>query len=370
MIGLLSLAALTAIAVGCGRKLAATEDVSLKEAFDGKFLFGSAINDRQVAGEDSIGANLVKKHFNTVVAENCMKSEKINPRQGYYNWGPADAFVKFGEDNGMFVVGHCLVWHSQLAPWFPVDKEGNFVSADTLRERMRCYITDVMTRYKGRVRGWDVVNEAVNDDGTYRQTPFYEILGEEYIPYAFELAHQADPEAELYINDYGMDKPARRQKYLEIIKNLQERGLRIDAVGMQCHMGMDYPPFTDFEASIKAFGGLGCKVMLTEWDMSALPTITQSANISDIMNDPKMANPYPDGLPQEVADTWNLRMDSVMEICLRNSDIVSRINVWGVSDGDSWKNDFPVPGRKDYPLAFDRDYNMKPFLSKYLKKGV
>ena len=239
MIGLLSLAALTAIAVSCGRKLAATEDLSLKEAFDGKFLFGSAINDRQVAGEDSIGANLVKKHFNTVVAENCMKSEKINPRQGYYNWGPADAFVKFGEDNGMFVVGHCLVWHSQLAPWFPVDKEGNYVSADTLRERMRCYITDVVTRFKGSVRGWDVVNEAVNDDGTYRQTPFYEILGEEYIPYAFELAHQADPDAELYINDYGMDKPARRQKYLEIIKNLQERGLRIDAVGMQCHMGMD-----------------------------------------------------------------------------------------------------------------------------------
>ena len=110
--------------------------------------------------------------------------------------------------------------------------------------------------------------------------------------------------------------------------------------------------------------------MLTEWDMSALPTITQSANISDIMNDPKMANPYPDGLPEEVAETWNLRMDSVMKICLRNSDIISRINVWGVSDGDSWKNDFPVPGRKDYPLIFDRDYNMKPFMKKYLKKGV
>lgn len=161
-----------------------------------KFLIGGAINQWQVAGEDSMARQLAEKHFNTVVAENVMKSEVMTPKKGEYDFKLADEFVDWAAKNDMFTVGHCLVWHSQLAPWFAYDDNGKYVSADTLRQRMHDYITTVVTRYKGRVQGWDVVNEAILDDGSYRSTPFYDILGEEFIPLAFQYAHEADPEAE------------------------------------------------------------------------------------------------------------------------------------------------------------------------------
>lgn len=343
------------------------KDTALKEVFKDKFLIGSAINQYQVAGSDTTAMNLVKKHFNTVVAENAMKSEVINPQKGVYDWTLADQFVDWGTDNDMFVVGHCLVWHSQLAKWFPYDDEGNYVSADTLRQRMHDYITAVVSRYKGRVNGWDVVNEAVLEDGSYRNSPFYEILGEEYIPLAFLYANEADPDAQLYINDFSMSHPAKRDKYVEIVNKLKRQGLRIDAIGMQSHMGMDYPDFDDFEKSIDAFASTGCDVMITEWEMSALPTITESADVSASVELEKKMNPYPDGLPADVDSLWNQRMSKVMDILLRHSDSVSRVNFWGVTDGDSWKNNWPMAGRKEYPLLFDRDYRMKPFMNAYMQ---
>lgn len=357
----LAMGALAVMAVGCATS-PQPEDPPLKDVFADKFMIGAAITSDQVSGADSIATGIIKKHFNTVVAENVMKSERINPEKGVYNWAPADSFVNFGIENKMFVVGHCLVWHSQLAKWFPFDDEGNFVSPDTLKQRMRTYITDVVSRYKGRVKGWDVVNEAVEDDGSYRNTPFYQILGEEYIPLAFQYAHEADPEAELYINDYGMSSQPRRDTYVKIVNDLKERGLRIDAVGMQAHIGMDYPDFDEFEKSLEAFAGTGCKVMVTEFDMSALPTLTQSANVSDTVEMAQIVNPYPDGLPVEVSKEWNDRMLDLMRRLLGHSDVVSRFNVWGVEDVTSWKNNYPVPGRTDYPVFFGRDHQMKPFL--------
>ncbi len=354
-----------AAVVSCvGNHSVATDDGEpvLKEAFAGKFLIGAAINDNQVSGKDSLSTELIRKHFNTIVAENVMKSAEINPQKGVYNWEPADRFVEFGVDNGMFVVGHTLVWHSQLAPWFAYDDSGKYVSADTLRERMRTYITDVVGRYKGRVKGWDVVNEVINDDGSYRKSPFYEILGEEYIPYAFELAHAADPDAELYLNDYGMDNPAKREAYVRILNDLKKRGLRVDAIGMQSHAGMDYPNIAEYEKSMEAFIGTGTKVMMTEWDMSALPSVTQSANIADTTAFRKEMNPYTEGLPADVDSVWNARMATMLDIALRHSDDVVRVNAWGVTDRDSWKNDWPMKGRTDYPLLFDRNYKMKPFI--------
>lgn len=343
------------------------DEPALKDVFKDNFLIGSAINQFQVAGSDTTAMNLVKKHFNTVVAENVMKSEVINPQKGVYDWTLADQFVDWGTDNDMFVVGHCLIWHSQLAKWFPYDDEGNYVSADTLRERMHEYITAVVSRYKGKVKGWDVVNEAVLEDGSYRKSPFYEILGEEYIPLAFLYANEADPDAQLYINDFSMSHPAKRDKYVEIVNNLKKQGLRVDAIGMQSHMGMDYPDFDEFEKSIEAFASTGCDVMITEWEMSALPTITESADVSASVELEKKMNPYPDGLPTDIDSLWNQRMSKVMDILLRHSNSVSRVNFWGVTDGDSWKNNWPMAGRKEYPLLFDRDYKMKPFMKSYIK---
>lgn len=343
------------------------DEPALKDVFKDKFMIGSAINQYQVAGEDTAATDLVKKHFNTVVAENVMKSEEINPNKGVYDWERADQFVDWGNENGMFVVGHCLIWHSQLAKWFVYDDDGNYVSPDILRQRMHDYITAVVSRYKGKVKGWDVVNEAIMDDGSYRHSPFYEILGEEYIPLAFLYANEADPNAELYINDYGMNHPGKRDKYVEIVNNLKKQGLRIDGIGMQAHMGMDYPDFDEFEKSIESFASTGCDVMITELDMSALPTITESADVSESAALNINMNPYPDGLPVEVDSLWNQRMSTVMEILLKHSDVISRVNFWGVTDGDSWKNSWPMKGRKEYPLLFDRDYQMKPFMKEYLK---
>ena len=351
-------------AAAAAAQVPTTADTPLRDVFGDKFRMGVAINDDQARGIDARGAEVVKHHFNSIVAENVMKNEKIHPQKGVYFWDDADAFVKFGEDNGMDIIGHCLVWHSQMAPWFTLDDEGNPVSADTLKARIRDHIHTVVGRYKGRVRGWDVVNEAIVEDGSYRKSPLYEILGEEFIPLAFQYAHEADPDAELYYNDYGMNVAGRRDAVVRLVGELRKRGLRIDGIGMQGHMGMDYPDYDEFEKSIEAFAGTGCKVMITEWDMSALPTLHRSANVADTVAFNRALNPYPHGLPAGVADEWNSRMDAFFSLFLRHADAIDRVTLWGVSDGDSWKNGWPMEGRVEYPLLFGRDYEMKPFMKK------
>ena len=195
---LISAAAILA-AVSCSSK--ADEQKGVKDAFDGKFYIGTALNEAEIRGLDTAGVEVIQKHFNSIVAENCMKSMEIHPQEDVWNFELADKFVEFGEKNDMFIIGHCLVWHSQLSAWFPYDENGNYVSAEVLKQRMKDHITTIMTRYKGRIHGYDVVNEAIIEDGSYRKSPFYEILGEEFIPWAFECAHAADPDAELYLND-------------------------------------------------------------------------------------------------------------------------------------------------------------------------
>lgn len=357
------MALLAASLAACsGGKQTTAEEKSLKEVLGDKFLVGVAINTRQASGEDTAAVRIIKKHFNAIVAENCMKSVVIHPEEDRYNFVPADSLVQFGEENGMTVTGHCLIWHSQLAPWFCVDKAGKPVSPEVLKQRMKEHITTIVTRYKGRIKGWDVVNEAILEDGSYRKSPFYEILGEEFIPLAFQYAHEADPEAELYYNDYGMNVPGRRDAVVELVKSLKEKGIRIDAVGMQGHMGMDYPTVEEFEKSILAFASTGVKVMITEWDMSALPTVNRTANVADTAAYRQALNPYPVELPDSVSRLWNERMRSFTDLFVRHADVITRVTAWGVTDGDSWKNDFPVHGRKEYPLLFDRNYEPKPFV--------
>lgn len=345
----------------------APAQTGLKDTFADHFYIGAALNEAEITGTDATGVELIKQNFNSIVAENCMKSEEIHPEEGVYDFTLADKFVEFGEANDMFIIGHCLVWHSQLAKWFAYDDNGNYVTPEVLKQRMKDHITTIVTRYKGRIHGWDVVNEAIVEDGSYRKSPFYEILGEEFIPLAFQYAHEADPDAELYLNDYGMNVPGRRETYVRIANDLKAKGLRIDAIGMQGHMGMDYPDMTEFEESIEAFAGTGCNVMITEWDMSALPTVNMGANVSDTVAFRAAMNPYPDGLPEDVSTEWNSRMKSFMDLFIKHSDVITRVTAWGVSDNDSWKNDWPMKGRMEYPLLFDRNLQPKPFLNEYTK---
>lgn len=361
---------IAAFVAACGnQKATVVEEPSLKDAVGDKFLMGVALNVNQSSGVDTSSIKLVKQHFNSIVAENCMKCEVIHPEEDRYDFTLADQFVSFGEKNGMAVIGHCLIWHSQLAPWFCVDEKGNNVTPEVLKQRMKDHITTIVTRYKGRIKGWDVVNEAILEDGSYRKSKFYEILGEEFIPLAFQYAHEADPDAELYYNDYAMNMPGKREGVVKLVSSLKEKGIRIDAVGMQGHMGMDYPDINEFEQSIVAFAGTGVKVMVTEWDMSALPTVKQSANISDTVAYQKMLNPYPETLPDSVSKAWNNRMKQFFDLFEKHADVISRVTAWGVSDSDSWKNDFPVKGRHDYPLLFDRNYQPKPFVKEIMAES-
>lgn len=361
---------IAAFVAACGnQKATVVEEPSLKNAVGDKFLIGVALNVNQSSGVDTSSIKLVKQHFNSIVAENCMKCEVIHPEEDRYDFTLADQFVSFGEKNGMAVIGHCLIWHSQLAPWFCVDEKGNNVTPEVLKQRMKDHITTIVTRYKGRIKGWDVVNEAILEDGSYRKSKFYEILGEEFIPLAFQYAHEADPDAELYYNDYAMNMPGKREGVVKLVSSLKEKGIRIDAVGMQGHMGMDYPDINEFEQSIVAFAGTGVKVMVTEWDMSALPTVKQSANISDTVAYQKMLNPYPETLPDSVSKAWNNRMKQFFGLFEKHADVISRVTAWGVSDSDSWKNDFPVKGRHDYPLLFDRNYQPKPFVKEIMAES-
>jgi endo-1,4-beta-xylanase len=354
------LALLALSAVSCNGRT--NSEPTLKEALKGKFHIGTALNLNQIQGRDTASNEIVVSQFDAIVAENCMKSMYLQPVEGEFFFDDADKFVEFGERNGMFVTGHCLIWHSQVPTWFFVDAEGNQVSAELLKERMKSHITTVVARYKGRIKGWDVVNEAIMEDGSYRNSKFYQILGEEFIPLAFQYAHEADPDAELYYNDYNEWYPGKRDAIVAMVKSFQQRGIRIDAVGMQGHVGMDSPDLDEYRAAIEAYTSAGVKIAVTELDISALPSRRPDigANIADTEAYRKEMNPYTEGLPESVSKAWNERMADFFRLFLDYPGKVSRVTVWGVTDGDSWKNGFPMRGRTDYPLLFDRQYEAKP----------
>lgn len=344
---------------------------TLKEALKDKFLIGVAVNTRQVAGNDKQATRIIKEQFNSIVAENCMKSQEIHPEENRYNFKPADEFVAFGEANKMTIIGHTLIWHSQLSHWFCVDENGKNVSPEVLKQRMKDHITTIVTRYKGRIKGWDVVNEAIEDNGSYRKTKFYEILGEEYIPLAFQYAHEADPDAELYYNDYSMANPGKRAGVVKLINDLKSRGIRIDAVGMQGHIGMDFPDINEFEKSLNAFAATGVKIMITELDLTVLPSPDPNigAEVSASFEYKKEMNPYSDGLPAGVSQAWNNRMNDFFRLFLKHQDVITRVTLWGVTDKDTWRNNWPMMGRKDFPLLFGRDYKAKPVVNMIIKEA-
>ena len=338
---------------------------ALKDVVGDDFTIGVAVNGEQMAGRDTLSVGIVKRHFNSVVAENKMKCMYIHPEEERYDFAGADRLVAFAEANGLELIGHCLVWHSQAAPWFYVDSTGAEVSADVLRQRIRDHIATVVGRYKGRVKGWDVCNEVIVEDGTLRDSPLSRAMGADFIYEALQYAHEADPDAELYINDYGMTNPGRRAGYLALIDSIRARGLRLDAIGLQGHMGIDYPDSASVEATLADFEAKGMPVMITEWDMGALPTFTQSANVT-LESEMPVATPendiYRDGLPDSVSTVWNKRMRMFWDIFRVHSAGIRRVTFWGVTDAMSWKNDFPILGRKDYPLPFDRSGQPKQFI--------
>ena len=257
---------------------------TLAEATKGKFLFSVAVNMQQVNGLKPGESELIAKEFSAIVAENCMKPQPTEPEENKFFWEDADKFVAFGEKNKQVVTGHCLIWHSQIGRWMFVDAAGKDVSPEVLKERMRRHIYAVVGRYKGRIKGWDVVNEAFEDNGTYRKSKFYQILGKDFIKYAFQFAHEADPNAELYYNDYSVENPRKCDGIVQLVKELKAAGCRIDAVGSQSHMNMVSPTLEATETSFKKLKAAGVHILITEWDVSILPSPYSGANISTNFN--------------------------------------------------------------------------------------
>jgi endo-1,4-beta-xylanase len=271
----------------------------------------------------------------------------------------------------MHIVGHTLIWHSQAPRWFFTDADGKDVSREVLIERMKNHIFTVMGRYKGRVHGWDVVNEAIEDNGSWRNSKFYQILGEEFIELAFKFASEADPDAELYYNDYSMALEGRRNGVIKMVKNLQAKGIKIDGIGMQGHLLMDTPTLEEYEKSILAYADLGVTVMITELDLSALPwpIRQQGADIALRAEYEAKMNPYTEGLTDAASLAWNNRMGDFFSLFLKHQDKISRVTLWGLADHQSWKNNFPMRGRTDYPLLFDRNYKPKPVVDRIIKEA-
>jgi endo-1,4-beta-xylanase len=343
---------------------------TLKEVYGSHFLVGAALNRDQFEGRDERSAALVRAQFDTVSPENSMKWGPIHPKPGLYHFDDSDAYVAFGEANKMVVIGHNLVWHRNTPDWVFQDDHGKPLTRDALLERLRDHIHTVVGRYKGRIKGWDVVNEAINMDGSMRESPWFKIIGPDYVEKAFQFAHEADPAAELYYNDYSLEVPAKRKGALALVKRLQAAGIPITAVGLQSHDRLEWPKAEEADATIRDFAALGLKVMITELDIDLLPATAKSdvELVETDKADPTL-DPYRGGLPEAVQQELAKRYADLFRIYLRYSGTITRVTFWNVTDAESWLNNFPVKGRTNYPTLFDRQGQPKPAYDAVIKAG-
>jgi endo-1,4-beta-xylanase len=363
------------LAVSCGvscsdKKLADANTTSLKSAYKNHFLIGAALGAEHFQEKNPAAQALILREFNAITPENVMKSAVIHPEAGRYDFTQADQFVAFGEKYNLNIFGHTLVWHSQLSPF--VQK---MQSSDSISRFLEEHIATVAGRYSGKIHGWDVVNEALNEDGTMRKSIFFEKLGEDYVATAFKLAQKADPKAELYYNDYNIEQPEKRKGAIELLKKIQKSGARIDGVGIQGHWSLQGPPVEEIEQSIIEYSKLGLKVMFTELDITVLPNPwdLKGAEISQNYEGSPFMNPYPGGLPDSMQVKLARRYEEIFAVLLKHRDKISRVTFWGVNDGHSWLNGWPIRGRTNYPLLFDRQFKPKPAyhtVVKMKKKGA
>ena len=340
------------------RHSASKEKTSLKNSFKDCFYMGVAINSTQSSGQDMFCGNLIKDQFNSISPENILKWESVHPHPDTYEFTETDKYVKFGEE-GMFIIGHTLIWHQQTPAW--VVSTSSRKDSSVVLKRIQDHIKTVVGRYKGKIKGWDVVNEALEEDGTLRKSDYLKVLGESYIEKVFQMAAAADPQAELYYNDYNIELPNKREGAIKIIKNLKKKGIRIDGVGIQGHWGLTNPSLEDIETSIIEFSKLGVKVMITELDISVLPNPwdSQAADITLNAGYNKKMDPYAQNLPDSVDYLLTERYKDIFKLFVKHKDKIGRVTFWGLQDGDSWLNNWPIKGRTNYPLLFDRDCKPK-----------
>ena len=340
--------------------LAADSPAALKDVAPPALKIGVALSRALSDGRDAAGVAIVARQFNSISPENVLKWESVHPAADRYNFEPADRYVEFGRSHGMFVVGHVLLWHQQTPTWVFAGEAGAPVTRDALLARLKDHIQTVVGRYRGKIGGWDVVNEALDEDGSLRKTPWLAGIGEDFIAQAFEFAHEADPDAELYYNDYNLWKPAKRDAAIRLVQRLRAKGLRVDGLGEQGHWGIDEPPLQDIDDALGAMRAAGIQPEITELDMDVLPRDPDmwGADLSKKQQLKAKTNIYPDGLPDSVQQKLARRYADVFGLFLKHG--AGRVTFWGVTDRTSWLNNFPIPGRVNYPLLWGRDGQPKP----------
>ena len=337
------------------------ESPALREILKDSFLIGAALNDAQIAGKDPAAVEIVRRHFSTVTPENILKWEEVHPKPDRFDFCAADQFVGLGAWQDLFVVGHTLVWHNQNPRWLFEGARGVPLDAELLLSRMREHIHTVVGRYRGRVRAWDVVNEAFEDDGTWRKTAWYMTLGEEFVAKAFEFAREADPGAELYYNDYNLWKPAKRAAAVRLVNSLRARGIRVDGIGEQGHWLLEEPSLREIESTIVDLARTGAKVMITELDIDPLPRPDElvGADVAKHVELTPELDPHAEGVPEDIQRKMARRYADIFSVFVKHRAL-SRVTLWGVTDADSWLNHWPVPGRTNHPLLWDRLGQPKP----------
>ena len=334
---------------------------SLRQQFANRFLVGVALDGYLPADYNAAELSLIRNQFAALTPANCMKMTHLQREPGRFDFQMADALVDFAAANQLKVCGHCLVWaKDERTPEWIFRDGAAAASREVLLQRMQKHIETVAGRYRGKVISWDVVNEAL-DDGTnfIRPSKWFSTLGEEFIVKAFQFARQADPEAVLIYNDYNVEGPAKRAKLLRLLRLLQERKAPIQAVGIQGHYELDTVPYQDLEETISAIHGLGLKVMMTEFDLDAIPRAKWWADGGKHRPELAKLNPYTNGCPPEVLQRQAEQYGKLFGIFRRHASAITRVTFWDLHDGRSWLNHFPWQ-RVNYPLLFDRDARPKP----------
>lgn len=332
---------------------------SLKDAYDGYFTVGVAVNQRNVS--DSTQIELIKKEFNSITAENDMKPGELHPAEGVWNWERGDKIADFCRKNGIKLRGHCLVWHSQFCDWMFNDKNGKPVSKEVFYSRLRDHIHQVVNRYKDVVYAWDVVNEAMSDAGRgwrghepnpYRESKLYKLCGDEFIAKAFEYAHEADPDAILFYNDYNAATPIKRDRIYNMVKKMQDAGVPITGIGMQGHYNIYGPSEEDVDSALTKFSELVDHIHITELDIRCNEEMGGQLRFSRGENN---------AVPPYIATLHEDQFARIFRVFRKHKDVIDNVTMWNLSDADSWL------GVNNHPLLFDE--NLKPKKAYYAVKN-
>jgi len=325
-------------------------DKGLKDYYKDYFPIGVAVSPRALLGDEK---SLIQHEFNSITPENAMKMGPIHPKEQAYFWANADSIVAFAQRNKMKVRGHTLCWHNQTPGWIFVDAKGDTVTKEVLLQRLKDHITTVVSRYKGKIYAWDVVNEAISDKPgeMYRRSPWYKICGEEFIAKAFEYAHQADPDAQLFYNDYNEIDPAKREKIFQLVTGLKQAGVPIHGVGLQGHWAITEPSAEQLDKTLSRFAESGLKMQITELDISVYPKEHNART--------KTAQDYNTEFTSEKAQKQADAYRMCFALFRKYGRFLSGVTFWNISDRGSWLDNFPVRDRKDYPLLFDQNLQRK-----------